>query len=177
MTNTNKQQVRNSVNLSDATKSSMIQLLNSLLADALDLYSQLKYAHWNVKGENFYQLHLLFDSIAGHVLEHVDTIAERVTTLGGRANGTVRQSAEASSLTEFNLQAFSGQEHLESVANALSLQARSARTAIDAAAEAGDIDTSDLFTGISRELDKDLWFVEAHLSGTAVANQRASSGK
>ena len=170
------QQVRNSVNLSDATKASMIELLNARLGDALDLYSQLKYAHWNVKGENFYQLHLLFDSIAGHVLEHVDTIAERVTTLGGGARGTVRQSSVASNIPEYNHLAFSGEDHLEAVANALAVQANGIRTAIDTAAEAGDVDTSDLFTGMSRELDKDLWFVEAHLSGNTGATQRASSG-
>ncbi len=169
--------VRNSVNLSNATKASMIELLNARLSDALDLYSQLKYAHWNVKGENFYQLHLLFDSIAGHALEQVDTIAERITALGGRALGTVREAAATSNLSEYNLQAFSSAEHLESVANALASQAGASRSAIDIADEAGDVDTSDLFTGVSRELDKDLWFVEAHLSGNAVADQRASHAK
>jgi len=52
------------------------------------MMTQAKIAHWNVKGEDLYQLHLLFDSIAEHVEDAIDLIAERVTALGGRANGT-----------------------------------------------------------------------------------------
>lgn len=71
-------------------RTQVVELLNETLAMTLDLKTQTKQAHWNVKGMNFYQLHLLFDEIATQLEEFVDLIAERVTTLGGMALGTVR---------------------------------------------------------------------------------------
>lgn len=80
----------------------MIELLNQHLADAFDLYSQVKQAHWNVTGMNFIAVHELFDKIAHEVLEAVDDIAERVTALGGVAQGTARMAAANSRLPEFS---------------------------------------------------------------------------
>ena len=79
------------VSIPENNRRALIALLNARLADAIDMQTQAKFAHWNVKGDDFYQLHLLFDSIAEHVEDAVDLIAERVTALGGRANGTARQ--------------------------------------------------------------------------------------
>src|SRR6185503_11431615 len=92
------------------TRGKVIELLNARLADTFDLYSQLKQAHWNVKGSDFIQLHLLYDQVAESVLEFVDTIAERATALGGLALGTARMAAEASTLDEYPLDAVEGLE-------------------------------------------------------------------
>src|SRR5664280_2433951 len=81
-----------SVNLKEDTKSKVIEILNARLADAVDLKTQVKHAHWNVKGPQFFQLHELFDFIASHLEDQSDLIAERVTQLGGVANGTARQA-------------------------------------------------------------------------------------
>src|SRR5579864_2113193 len=108
-------------------------LLNQHLADATDLYSQTKQAHWNVKGMQFSQLHELFDTLADSVEEFVDLIAERVTSLGGVACGTVRLSAAASRLPEYPLDARNGRQHLEALAVRFSTLAASSRAAIDAA--------------------------------------------
>ena len=87
--------------------------MNSKLAAALDTYTQAKYAHWNVKGVNFYQLHLVFDATAKVIFKHIDAIAERITQLGGTANGTVRMAAEASPISPYNVEALSGPEHVD----------------------------------------------------------------
>jgi starvation-inducible DNA-binding protein len=149
--------------LSEDTRTAMAELLNARLADTFDLYGQLKQAHWNVKGRDFIQLHELYDTIAESVLPYVDEIAERVTALGGLALGTVRLAAEASSLDEYPLDAVDGAATIEVVADRLAAYGRLVRDAIDTADEAGDMDTADLFTEISRGIDKHLWFVEAHL--------------
>lgn len=141
----------------------IIAVLNARLADSLDLYSQAKFAHWNVKGKDFYQVHLLFDSIAEHVEEGVDLIAERITALGGIANGTLRQATEASSLSEYDLSASGSMDHVAALARQLAAVANAAREAIDQTDELEDKGTSDLFTEIVRTLDKDLYFLEAHL--------------
>jgi starvation-inducible DNA-binding protein len=140
----------------------IISLLNQQLADTFDLYSQTKQAHWNVKGAQFFQLHELFDKLAGELLDFVDTIAERVTALGGTAQGTARMSAAASRLPEYP-EIVGSLESVQALAERYANCAATTRAAIDAASQLGDIDTSDLFTEVSRGLDKALWFLEAHL--------------
>ena len=141
----------------------LIALLNQHLADTLDLYTQTKHAHWNVKGPNFISLHKLFDELAGMLLEATDMIAERATALGGAARGTVRQGAAASRLPEFPGDVFAGLKVVEALAERFAKLAKTTREAIDASDDLGDKSTADLFTEISRDLDKSLWFLEAHL--------------
>lgn len=151
--------------LAKGVRKQAIDLLNQQLADSLDLYSQTKQAHWNVKGSDFYQLHLMFDEHAAHVVGWIDLIAERAVMLGGYATGTVRMSAAATTLTEFPTEATSGLDHVNALVERWAGYAASTRSAIDTADEAGDQDTADLFTEISRQADMDLWFLEAHLQG------------
>src|SRR5499433_746750 len=149
------------IDLSQETREKMITLLNQQLADTFDLYSQTKQAHWNVKGAQFFQLHELFDKLATELLDHVDTIAERSTTLGGTALGTARMAAAKSRLPEYSAEITGGRESIEALVERYAKLATTTRAAIDRADELGDVDTSDLFTGVSRGLDKSLWFLEA----------------
>lgn len=144
-------------------RTEIVELLNGRLADAADLYSQLKQAHWNVKGSDFIQLHLLYDEVAESVLGFVDEIAERATALGGLATGTVRMAAGATTLDEYPLDATDGMDTVQVVADRLSSFGKLAREAIEQGEKLGDMDTADLFTDVSRSIDKHLWFVEAHL--------------
>jgi starvation-inducible DNA-binding protein len=143
---------------------SMVALLNQQLADTLDLYTQVKQAHWNVVGPHFIALHELFDKLAEALEEPVDDIAERITALGGVAEGTARTAARQSRLPEFPRGRIDGRKAVTALADRYAALAASTRAAIETAAQAGDADTSDLFTGISRGLDKALWFLEAHLA-------------
>jgi len=137
-------------------------LLNSRLASAVDLQSQMKQAHWNVKGPNFIGLHELFDQIDEVVESYVDMIAERIVQLGGVAEGTVRVSALRSQLDEYPLTIGEGVSHVDAVCTVLSIFGHQARMTINDADDLGDADTADLFTEISRGIDKWLWLVEAH---------------
>jgi starvation-inducible DNA-binding protein len=141
----------------------MVELLNGRLADAIDLGTQAKQAHWNVKGPTFIALHELFDEVAEHVEDHVDTLAERITALGGTAHGTLAAVSRATSLKPYPNDIAEGAQHVEALSSAIADFGTQVRKAIDESARAGDAGTSDLFTGISREIDKDLWFLEAHL--------------
>lgn len=140
----------------------IVSLLNQRLADASDLKSQAKQAHWNVKGMNFIALHELFDQVATSLDTHVDDIAERITTLGGTAFGTVRSAAQNSSLSEYPLEITDGAAHVDALSSAMADFGKKVRKDIDTTDELGDADTADLLTGISRDIDKLLWFVEAH---------------
>lgn len=139
------------------------KLLNERLADALDLQAAAKQAHWNVKGANFIALHELFDKVHDIVEEHVDTLAERIAALGGTALGTVAAVARGSSLSPYPENISAGSAHVAALADRLAQFGRKVRSAIGTAAKLDDADTSDLFTEISRDVDKYLWFLEAHL--------------
>jgi starvation-inducible DNA-binding protein len=145
-----------------ATRTKVIELLDARLADAIDLQTQLKQAHWNVKGPAFIALHELFDKINEAVEDYVDDLAERVVQLGGTAHGTARQAARRSTLAEYP-DVSAGRDHVQAVAAVLAAFGKLARAAIDRADRLGDKDTADLFTEVSSGVDKWLWFVEAHL--------------
>ena len=142
-----------------------IQLLNRRLADCIDLQTQCKQAHWNVKGPSFIGLHKLFDEINSDVEEYVDLIAERIIQLGGVAEGTARCAAERSSLREYPMDIADGEEHVDALSTALASFGRMCREGIDTTGEMDDADTADILTEISRGIDKWLWFVEAHQQG------------
>jgi starvation-inducible DNA-binding protein len=149
--------------LPETTRSKAIELLNARLADCIDLQTQTKQAHWNVKGPNFIALHELFDKINEEVEDYVDDIAERAVQLGGVAEGTARMAAKRSSLSEYPASTVDGRSHVEALSSVLAAFGKSARKAIAEANDLDDLDTADLFTEISRGIDKWLWFVEAHL--------------
>jgi starvation-inducible DNA-binding protein len=151
------------IDISKKTREQIVALLQARLSDAIDLKSQAKQAHWNVKGMNFIALHELFDQVATEVEVHIDTIAERITTLGGTALGTIRVAAQQSTLSEYPHEITDGRSHVEALSSALAEFGKVVRKNIDEADELGDADTADLFTGVSRDIDKSLWIVEAHI--------------
>ncbi len=153
-----------SIDIPEASRLKIIELLQARLVDTIDLFTQAKQAHWTIKGPAFIAVHELFDDVAGEVNEHADTIAERIEILGGQALGTARVVAKTSSLSEYPVGAVTQDEHIKAMTAAMATYAKAVRKAIDSATEYGDADTADLFTGVSRAIDKQRWFVESHLS-------------
>jgi len=149
------------ISLSPTARQSLCEILNQALADLFDLYSQTKQAHWTVRGPNFWQLHKMFDDIAAAVEGHIDECAERITTLGGMPRGTVRMAGKGSNLPEFP-EKFDDLGHVKLLIERFGPASNTIRGEIDKADELGDKDTADLLTGISRTLDLQLWFLEAH---------------
>lgn len=149
--------------LPESARTQLVDLCNARLADAIDLQTQCKQAHWNVKGPAFIALHELFDKVNEDVEEYVDLIAERAVQLGGIAEGTARSVAKRSTLAEYSAKSATGIAHVEALSSALASFGKLARQAIDQSGDLKDADTADVFTEISRGVDKWLWFVEAHL--------------
>ena len=148
--------------LAEATRTEVISLLNVRLAESIDLQTQCKQAHWNVKGPAFIGLHKLFDDINEDVEQYVDLIAERIVQLGGIAEGTVGAVEGRSTLPDYPLALSTGTEHVAALSDVLAAFARTARIGIEEMNELEDAGSADLLTGISRGIDKWLWFVEAH---------------
>ncbi len=149
--------------LSEATRRQMIDLCNARLADAIDLQTQTKQAHWNVKGPHFIALHELFDKVNDDVEEYVDLIAERAVQLGGVVEGTARSVAKRSTLAEYPVKIGGGRQHVDALSSALAAFGKLIRSAIEESDDVSDEDTNDIFIEISRGVDKWLWMVEAHL--------------
>jgi starvation-inducible DNA-binding protein len=143
-------------------RAAMVKLLNDRLVDLIDLRLATKQAHWNVRGPNFIALHEMFDSFVPELDAYADDVAERLAALGGLSEATSKAVAKNSSLKAYPTDITAGSDHVEAMADTLAATGKLVRAAIDEADDAGDADTADLFTGISRGLDKKLWFVEAH---------------
>ena len=148
--------------LSENIRAQASELLNKHLAAAIDLHGQLKQAHWNVRGPNFIAIHELFDTIAAEAETYSDQIAERAAGLGAIAEGTVQVAAANSFLVPYPLRIADEKEHIFAVASTLAAFGQSVREAIGQSAGMGDADTADLFTEISRGVDRRLWLVESH---------------
>ncbi|MGE0009818.1 MAG: DNA starvation/stationary phase protection protein Dps [Candidatus Babeliales bacterium] len=138
-------------------------ILNKTLASTTDLYVQCKQAHWNIKGMSFIGLHLLLDKIAEEVEEQVDVVAERVTSLGGTALGTIQETVKNTQLREYPVDIFDEKDHIAHLTHNIAILSELARTDIEKSEEYGDMATNDLYIDLVRMLEKNLWFLEAHV--------------
>ncbi|MBX3189762.1 MAG: DNA starvation/stationary phase protection protein Dps [Labilithrix sp.] len=137
--------------------------LNARLSDGIDLYTQVKVAHWNIRGPHFAALHPLFDTFADRLSEQNDTLAERAVTLGGRAHGTARHVAKTSTLTEYVADTTRDLEHVKLLVSRYGQHLDGLRASRTVAEQKGDIDTDDMLTQIISDLEKDAWFLHATL--------------
>lgn len=156
---------RTQVDIPAKKREQLVEMLNQHVADTLDLYSHAKQAHWNLKGKDFFQLHELTDKLASELITVVDDLAERATSLGGYVFGTVRMAAQATELPEYPSDLVDGLDHISALVERVGQYANRIRAAIDASDDLEDKTTADLYTQVSRMIDQQLWFLEAHLQG------------
>lgn len=161
-THMNKKMYKNRVALPEQTKKDVVEKMQVTLASASDMYSQAKFAHWNVKGDNFYQLHLVFDKVAKVIGKQADPIAERMTQLGGVANGTTRQAASCSIVPEYPVDTVAGMDHVKALSVSLAAYCGALRNASDEIDDIGDGPTSDFYNQLIVEAEEMLYFLESH---------------
>ena len=144
-------------------KAVSVELLQARLADAIDMSLITKQAHWNLKGPQFIGVHLMLDKFRDEQDEFVDTMAERITQLGGTARGTVQEVGKKTALTPYPVDIYQVSDHIHALIDRYAAVANAVRANIDEVDEAGDPDTADILTEVSRGIDKQLWFLEAHV--------------
>ena len=148
-------------------KAAAIALLNECVANGIDLALITKQAHWNVKGPQFIAVHEMLDGFRAELDAGVDTMAERVVQLGGTALGTTQVVAGGSQLAAYPTDIYAINDHIAALIDRYGTFANMVRAGIDKASEVGDADSADILTGVSRAMDKALWFLEAHAPTTA----------
>jgi starvation-inducible DNA-binding protein len=149
--------------LPESARATIAESLNARLADGLDLHSQIKVAHWNIKGPQFAALHPLFETFAVGLAGFNDQIAERAVTLGARAYGTARHVAKASKLPEYEQDTTRDLEHVRLLAERFDKYLAGLRDSRKVAEQNQDTDTVDLFTQVITEFEKHTWFLRASL--------------
>ena len=153
------------IDLPPDVRMGMIGLLNARLADATDYVLSIKQAHWNVKGREFIALHEMLDEMFAQAVEYADLMAERAVALGGQARGTLQAAADGTTLAAFPQESNSITDLLTALAVNCAKFVKEVRAAAEQATKEEDLGTADLFTEVSRGLDKQLWYFEAHLAG------------
>jgi starvation-inducible DNA-binding protein len=149
--------------LPESARTDLVRTLNERLADGLDLHSQIKVAHWNVRGPQFPALHPLFEQFANQLATHNDAIAERAVTLGGLAVGTARAVAKGSRLPEYPGETTRDLDHVKLLAERFETYLAGVRESRGLGEKLGDTDTVDLLTGVITEFEKNAWFLRATL--------------
>ena len=148
--------------LKNNAKAASMEVLQARLADGIDLGLVTKQAHWNLKGPQFIGIHLMLDKFRAEQDEWVDMMAERITQLGGTARGTAQEVTRNTSLSPYPTDIYAIADHLHALIERYAACANAVRKNIEDTDEAGDADTADILTEVSRGLDKQLWFLEAH---------------
>lgn len=148
--------------LNNNAKAASIDMLNARVADGIDLALVTKQAHWNLRGPQFIAVHEMLDVFRTQLDDHIDTMAERIVQLGGVAIGTTQSVAASTSLPPYPTDIHSIKNHVQELVSRYGQVANSIRSSIDEADEVGDANTADILTAASRDLDKALWFMEAH---------------
>ncbi len=152
------------IGLSQKNLASVKDILNSILADAVVLYTKTRKFHWNVSGNSFMELHKLFENQYKKLEEAIDEIAERINKLGFKTPGTMAEFLEAASLKEapgkYPVQTEMIKELLkdhESVITTL-------RKSIDECDEKfSDAGTADFLTGLMLEHETMAWTLRRYL--------------
>lgn len=142
--------------------SNLMNVLNKQTAEWTVLFMKLHNFHWYVKGPNFFTLHVKFEELYNEAALHIDTLAERTLTLGGKPVATLQAMLELSSVREA-----SGEETAEQMVQSLvddfSLVLKGLQEGINLASQTGDEATGDMLLAIQSSVEKHVWMLQAYL--------------
>ncbi|WP_042463464.1 Dps family protein [Neobacillus dielmonensis] len=139
------------------------ELLDTQVANFSVLYMKLHHFHWYVKGENFFTLHVKFEELYNEAALHLDTIAERMLSIGAQPTATLKDQLQLASLTEANGEE-TAQDMVQALTDDLDAICSELTEGITVAENHEDQPTADLMTNIRTSLEKHRWMLQAYLS-------------
>ena len=140
----------------------LAQQLNELLANYQIFYMNVRGFHWNIKGENFFELHVKFEELYNDLLLKVDEIAERIQTLGHQPTHAFSSYLEVSDIKE-QQNVSNGRAAVESIVESMTQMVTRQRTVLAAAADADDEGTAALMSDYISQQEKALWMYRSYL--------------
>jgi len=150
--------------LAEQVRHKSVASLNRLLAHTMAMRDLYKKAHWQTSGATFYELHLLFDKHYGEQVELMDSIAERVQTLGGVTLALAQDVVEETRIARAPRGRESVPAQLRRLLEAHETVLEEGRPLAREAAEAGDDGTNDLIVSeLIRTNELQSWFIGQHL--------------
>jgi starvation-inducible DNA-binding protein len=170
------------IGLAESVCAESVRILNQILADTMTLRDMYKKHHWQVAGETFYQLHLLFDKHFGEQVELVDGIAERIQLLGGISIAMAHDVAEITQIARPPRGREEAPVQISRLLEAHETILKQAREAAKKADDLGDDGTNDLLVSdVIRTNELQVWFLSEHLVDVPVVRagqaKAASSGR
>ncbi|MFV0574610.1 MAG: Dps family protein [Vibrio sp.] len=153
---------KNMIGLSKEKTAALAEDLNKLLADYQILYTNVRGYHWNIKGRDFFELHVKFEEIYNDLVLKVDEIAERILTLGSTPLHGFSRYLEVSDLEE-TLNVTQGTEAVANILSAYQVLLKKQRLIVKTAAEVDDEGTLTLLTDYISQQEKECWMLNAYL--------------
>lgn len=142
-----------------------IDLLEVNLSDEVTLYTKTRKFHWNVSGESFMELHKLFQSQYTETEEVIDEIAERISKLGGKPMGTMKEFSQHTRLKESPGKIPSSKDMLKELLSDHESIIKHLRKDIDECADKlKDAGTADFLTGLMEQHETTSWILRRYLS-------------
>jgi starvation-inducible DNA-binding protein len=152
------------IGISPKNLKNVSSLLSVVLADAVVLYTKTRKFHWNVSGESFMELHLLFEKQYNELEEAIDEIAERINKLGSKTIGTMKEFLDATHLKEAPGEYPSRKEMIKELLEDHETIIKELRKAVEQCQdEYEDAGTADFLTGLMEEHETNAWKLRRYL--------------
>lgn len=152
----------NKIGLKDKNVIELADHLNILLANYQIHYQKVRGCHWNVKGHNFFQLHIKFEELYNNAQLTIDELAERILTLGKPPMATYADYIKNSGIKEIKTEGLSEEKMVEAILEDFKNLIDLEREVIENATEnANDEGTADMIIGFLRFQEKTSWMLRA----------------
>ncbi|MFD0797055.1 Dps family protein [Maribacter chungangensis] len=154
--------MKNLIGIDKGKATELCKMLNQLLADYQLFYQNLRGLHWNIKGNEFFELHVKFEEYYNDAVIKVDEIAERILTLEGEPLHTFTDYLQTAKIKEIKY-ITNGKRGVELIVTNFSALILQEREILSLAGESDDEGTASLMSDYISETEKTLWMLNSYL--------------
>jgi len=151
------------INLTEKQVKPVVDMLNDYLANYHIHYQKLRGCHWNIKGQNFFTLHLKFEELYTNAQLTIDEIAERVLTLGKAPHSRFSDYIKESGIKEIDTIGLADTAMVEAILDDMTKLIELERELLDATDKAGDDGSNDMVNRFMQFKEKTIWMLRSFL--------------